>query len=118
MKRWYKEFYQNDPSTYDHYSLYRSQRQAKVILEEVKEVKHNLFLVKVVDIVSDEDFRVMCVVGGTQYDYHIGETFKLRQHTDKPGRTWINTSWTENWFDVDGPGKDYCEGFRLIKEYE
>lgn len=114
MKRWYKEFYQDDPSTNEHWSFYRSRRTAKVILEEVSEVKKNLFLVKVVDIVSDENFRIMGVAGGVDHQYKIGEVFKLRQHTDKPGRTWINTSWKEYWFDVDRPGRDYCEGFKLI----
>lgn len=108
--RWKKRFYQDEHT--DRYNdFYHSQREATVILEEVKKLKSGLYLAKVVDIISDEDFRIMGQAGGCTHQFHIGEEFKLRKH-----KYTVCGFLEAYWFDVRYPGRFNYEDFVEIKE--
>lgn len=81
---WFKEFYQRDP-TDNSISFYYRQRRCEVILEEVGEYKHNVFIAEVKRINPLEPFEMKGVAGGCKYRFRIGERFLLRRH--KAART-------------------------------
>ena len=76
---WFKEFYQRDP-TDNSISFYYRQRRCEVILEEVGEYKHNIFIAEVKRINPLEPFETKGVAGGCKYRFRIGERFLLRRH--------------------------------------
>lgn len=109
--KWKRRFYQDENN--DRYNdFYHSQREATVILEEVKKLKSGLYLAKVIDIISDEEFRIMGQAGGCTHQFYIGEEFKLRKHKHKPTDFFIEPFW----FDVRYPGRFNYEDFVEIKE--
>lgn len=76
---WFKEFYQRDP-TDNSISFYYRQRRCEVILEEVGEYKHNVFIAEVKMIKPLEPFETKGGAGGCRYRFRIGERFLLRRH--------------------------------------
>lgn len=113
--RWIREFYQNDPKERNTYNFYHSQRRANAILEEVKQLKKGYYLVEVVAIESDEEFRIMGHAGGCNFQYHIGETFTLRQHKNhKNHPAWCDCS-ESYWYDPRFINKDFAERFILCQ---
>lgn len=111
---WFKEFYQRDP-TDNSISFYYRQRRCEVILEEVGEYKHNVFIAEVKRINPLEPFETKGVAGGCRYRFRIGERFLLRRHkggknNDEP---WYYTFSDKYWFDVRYPGRENFEDFKI-----
>lgn len=103
---WFKEFYQRDP-TDNSISFYYRQRRCEVILEEVGEYKHNVFIAEVKMIKHLEPFETKGVAGGCKYRFRIGERFLLRRHKGgKEGWPWYSTFSDKYWFDVRYPGRE------------
>ena len=50
--KWKHEFYQDNPNTNDKYDFYHSQRRAFAILEVVREIKSNYYLIADADQLS------------------------------------------------------------------
>ena len=101
---WFKEFYQRDP-TDSSISFYYRQRRCEVILEEVGEYKHNVFIAEVKMIKPLEPFETKGVAGGCRYRFRIGERFLLRRHKGGNNVPWYSTFSDKYWFDVRYPGR-------------
>lgn len=112
---WFKEFYQRDP-TDNSISFYYRQRRCEVILEEVGEYKHNVFIAEVKMIKPLEHFETKGVAGGCGYRFRIGERFLLRRH--KGGKNKNNPRYStfsdKYWFDVRYPGRKILKSLRFI----
>jgi len=104
-KRWYKEFYQYDTKNLN--GFYCSQRRCNVILEEMYEYKHNVFMCKVVEIHPLEDFTYRGVCGSCRLQFTKNMRFKLRKHS--------NSIYKDMYFDVSNSSNPDYEGFRIIE---
>ena len=114
--KWAHKFYQINPDYPNGYFL--SQREARAILESVKEIKKGYYKAKVVSIESDDEFKLMSQGGGCTYQYKIGDIFTLRRHKNKNKKrhTWFCNYSEGFWYDPRIPGKTYGERFELIEE--
>ena len=107
------EFYQVCPGE-NIYSFYRKQRHAKAILEVTRMLKRGYYEVRVVDIVSDEEFSIFGAPNG--YQFAIGDIFTLRRHKHVDGRSWYSTYSDNWWYDPRYAGQEgRGEGYRLIE---
>lgn len=113
--KWKHDFYQCDPECEDRWKFYHSQRSASAIFEKVREIKGGYYEVKCVEIVSDEEFRVMGQAGGCEHQYRIGDIFRLRIHRDK-GYSWVCDYSERFWYDPRFRDHSYTERFLLIEE--
>lgn len=109
---WFKEFYQKDP-TDNSISFYYRQRRCEVILEEVGEYKHNVFIAEVTLIKPLEPFKTKSVAGGCRYRFHIGERFLLRRHKGGNNKSRRSIFSDKYWFDVRYPGRKNFEMFEI-----
>lgn len=112
-RRWFKEFYQKDP-TDNSTDFYCRQRHCEVILEEVGEYKHNVFIAEVKLINPLEPYETRGVCGGCKYQFRIGERFLLRKHKGDKNRPWYSTFYEKYWFDVRYPGREDFEMFEIL----
>lgn len=109
---WFKEFYQKDP-TDNIISFYYRQRRCEVILEEVGEYKHNVFIAEVTLIKPLEPFKTKNVAGGCRYRFQIGERFLLRRHKGGNNKSRCSIFSDKYWFDVRYPGRKNFEMFEI-----
>lgn len=109
---WFKEFYQKDP-TDNSISFYYRQRRCEVILEEVGEYKHNVFIAEVTLIKPLEPFKTKDVAGGCRYRFQIGERFLLRRHKGGNNKSRCSIFSDKYWFDVRYPGRKNFEMFEI-----
>lgn len=113
--KWSHDFYQTNPDINDGFSSYRSQREARAILELVRPIKNGYYEAKVIAIESNEPFRFMTVAGGCMHQYKIGDIFTLRRHKNKKGHTWFCDSSERFWYDPRFKSKNFGERFILIE---
>ena len=85
----------------------------EVILEEVGEYKHNVFIADVKMIKPLEPFETKGVAGGCRYRFRIGERFLLRRHKGGNNVPWYSTFSDKYWFDVRYPGRENFEEFKI-----